>query len=301
VADTPGGRLRRLLDAGEIVVAPGAFNALIARLIEEAGFPALYVTGAGVANSLLGRPDIGLVTADEMLGITERICEVASIPVICDADTGYGGAQNVARTVRAFERAGAAAVQIEDQIFPKVCGHFEGKQVVPVDEMLERIRAARDARSSPERLLIIARTDARQPHGLDDAIDRGRAYGEAGADVIFVEAPQSREELQRVADELGSWPLMANMVEFGKTPQLTAAELGRIGFSLVIHPGSVTRTVVRSVRRLLGELATTGTTKGLRDEMATFEEVNRLVGLDDLNEWERRISGTQLGETNDED
>ena len=281
--------LRELLSEHAPVVAPGAFNALFARLIEEAGFDAVYLSGAGVANALLGRPDLGLVTMSEMVMVAERICEVVDVPVIADGDTGYGGVHNVARTVTAYERAGVAAIQIEDQQFPKRCGHFDGKEVVSAGEMVERVVAARQARSGDEGIVIIARTDAAAIEGIDAAIARGRLYGAAGADVLFIEAPATREELAKVAGELGDWPLVANMVEYGKTPLLSADELGELGFSLVLFPGSVTRTVTRAAQDTLDELARTGTTAGRLDTMATFDEVNRVVGLTEADDWERRI------------
>jgi len=282
--------LQRRLATRLPTVAPGVFNALFAKLVERAGFPAVYVSGAGVANSLLGQPDIGLVTMDEMVMVAGHICNAVDIPVIADGDTGYGGVHNVARTVAAYERAGVAAIQLEDQVFPKRCGHFEGKEVVPGGEMIERIHAAREARSTDDGILIIARTDAAGPLGLDEAIARAAAYGESGADLLFVEAPASREELTRVGSALSQWPLVANMVEFGKTPLLSREELTDLGFSLILFPGSVTRTVTRSIQRLLEELRSTGTTEALLDEMATFDEVNELVGLVDADEWERAIS-----------
>ncbi len=283
-------RLRALLGDDAPVVAPGAFNALFARLIEEAGFDAVYLSGAGVANTLLGRPDLGLVTMSEMVMVAERICEVVDVPVIADGDTGYGGVHNVARTVAAYERAGVAAIQIEDQQFPKRCGHFEGKEVVSADEMVERVVAARRARSGDDGILIIARTDAAAVEGIESAIGRARTYGKAGADVLFVEAPSSGDELAMIADELGDWPLVANMVEWGKTPLLSADELGELGFSLILFPGSVTRTVTRAARDTLDELRSTGTTMGRLDEMATFDEVNRVVGLTEADEFERSIT-----------
>ncbi len=288
MSGTPA-RLRALLAGDAPVVAPGAFNALFARLIEEAGFDSVYLSGAGVANALLGQPDLGLVTMSEMVMVAERICEVVDVPVIADGDTGYGGVHNVARTVAAYERAGVAAIQIEDQKFPKRCGHFEGKEVVSADEMVERVVAARRARSGEDGIVIIARTDAAAVEGIESAIARARTYGEAGADVLFVEAPSSRDELAMVAGELGDWPLVANMVEFGKTPLLSAEELGDLGFSLVLFPGSVTRTVTRAARETLDELRSTGTTMGRLDEMATFDEVNRVVGLTEADDFERSI------------
>ena len=289
MSGTPA-RLRALLSADAPVVAPGAFNALFARLIEEAGFDAVYLSGAGVANALLGQPDLGLVTMSEMVMVAERICEVVDVPVIADGDTGYGGVHNVARTVAAYERAGVAAIQIEDQQFPKRCGHFEGKEVVSADEMVERVVAARRARSGDDGIVIIARTDAAAVEGIENAIVRARTYGEAGADLLFVEAPSSRDELAMVAGELGDWPLVANMVEWGRTPLLSAEELGDLGFTLILFPGSVTRTVTRAAREMLDELRSTGTTIGRLDQMATFDEVNRVVGLSEADEFERSIT-----------
>ena len=264
MTDSPAAWLRRMLVVEAPVIAPGAFNALFARLIVEAGFPAVYLSGAGVANSLLGKPDLGIATMDEMVMVAERVCDVVEVPVIADGDTGYGGVHNVARTVASYERAGVAAIQLEDQVFPKKCGHFGGKEVVSKGEMMERIAAALDARSGPDGILVIARTDARGPLDLAEAIDRALAYGEAGADILFVEAPRSREELERIGTEIGDWPLMANMVEFGKTPLLGADELYALGFSLVIYPGSITRTVTRSSRSCSRTSSTTMTRSGSR-------------------------------------
>jgi len=288
--NSPASRLRSLLDGAAPVVAPGAFNALFAKLIEEAAFPAVYLSGAGVANSLLGQPDLGILTQTEMAAIADHVCQAVEVPVIADGDTGYGGVHNVARTIQLYERAGVAAIQIEDQSFPKKCGHFEGKEVVAPEEMLQRIHAAQEARSSPDGILIIARTDARAPLGLDEAIDRARRYGEAGADILFVEAPRSEEELARVGSELSEYRLMANMVEFGKTPLIPADQLAELGFSLVIYPGALTRTIVPAARAVLAELTKMGTTAGWLEHMATFQDVNELVGLSDANEWEAHIA-----------
>ncbi|TDI52871.1 MAG: isocitrate lyase/PEP mutase family protein [Acidobacteria bacterium] len=281
-----------LLKGSSPVVAPGTFNALFARLIEQEGFPAIYISGAGVANSLLGKPDLGLVSMDEMTMVARLICDVVTIPVIADADTGYGGVHNVARVVSAYEKAGVAAIQLEDQVFPKRCGHFDGKEVVPVGEMLERLVSALETRENQngDGIRIIARTDAAGPLGLDEAIRRARRYGEAGADLLFVEAPESRAQLEIVGEELSDWPLVANMVEGGKTPLLSVDELAELGFSLILFPGSITRTVTGAARSLLQKLAEAGSTREMIDDMATFDEVNDLVGLKDADEWERSIS-----------
>ncbi len=287
---TPAARLKALLDGDGPVVAPGAFNALFAKLIENAGFPAVYLSGAGVANSLLGQPDLGIFTQTEIVNLADHVCQAVDVPVICDGDTGYGGVHNVARTIRLYERAGVAAIQLEDQAFPKKCGHFEGKVVVSAEDMVQRIYAAQDARSDDDGILIIARTDARAPLGLDEAIDRAHRYGEAGADLIFVEAPQTEDELERVGRELSDYRLMANMVEFGKTPLLPATRLAELGFSFIIHPGALTRTLVPVAQQMLADLRDEGSTLGWLDKMATFNEVNDIVGLGEANAWEADIA-----------
>jgi 2-methylisocitrate lyase-like PEP mutase family enzyme len=287
---TPAARLRRLLDESSPIVAPGAFNALFARLIEDQGFPAVYLSGAGVANSLLGRPDLGIVTQSEMVAVAEYVCDAVDVPVICDGDTGYGGVHNVARTIGLYERAGVAAIQLEDQAFPKKCGHFEGKTVVGPEEMVQRIIAARDARSGDDGILIIARTDARAPLGLDEAVDRAHRYAEAGADILFVEAPQTTDELTRVGTELVGHRLMANMVEFGKTPLLPADRLGELGFHLVIYPGALTRALVPVARQVLSDLGREGSTLSWLERMDTFQEVNDVVGLPEANQWEADVA-----------
>ncbi len=288
---TPAARLRSLLDDAPPVVAPGAFNALFARLIEAEGFPAVYLSGAGVANSVLGQPDLGMVTQTEMAAVAEHVCAAVDVPVICDGDTGYGGVHNVARTIRLYERAGVAAIQLEDQAFPKKCGHFEGKTVVGPDEMVQRIIAAVDARSGDDGILVIARTDARAPLGFDEALDRAARYAQAGADILFVEAPQDEGELERVGRELAGNRLMANMVEFGKTPLVPADRLAELGFHLVIYPGALTRALVPVARQVLADLRREGSTLSWLDRMATFAEVNDVVGLGPANEWEAGIAG----------
>ena len=270
-----GRRLRELLAGPQIVVAPGAYDALTARLVEAAGFPAVYLSGAGVSYSMLARRDVGLVTMTEMVQRLAWITAAVQVPVIADADTGYGGPDNVRRTVREYERAGAAALQIEDQDFPKRCGHLEGKRVVPVDEMVARLQIALEARQSAD-TVIIARTDARSVEGWDAALERAARYAEAGADVIFVEAPLSEEELAQIPRAVPK-PVMANMVEGGKTPLVPAARLAEMGFRLVIYPNSLTRLLVGSGQRLLADLREQGTTVGWRDRMADFAALNRLL------------------------
>jgi methylisocitrate lyase len=285
---SPRSQLRELLAGPDVVVAPGAINALFAMLVEEAGFPAVYMTGAGVAQGVLGLPDLGLATLTEMAQQVSTIAGAITVPLIADADTGFGGVLNVQRTVRLYESAGAAAIQLEDQTIPKRCGHFDGKEVVETDEMCARLRAAVDARMDPD-LVLIARTDARAVLGLDAAIERAHAYVEAGADVLFVEAPESPAELERIGRELGHAPLLANMVEGGKTPQLPVAELGSLGFKIVIFPGLLTRVAVHACRSALEVLRQEGDSRPLADRIATFQEVNEIVGLAGLEEQARQL------------
>lgn len=271
--------LRSLLNSGSIVVAPGSYDALMARLVETAGFSAVYLSGAGVSYSTLGRRDVGLITMTEMLQRLQWIVDAVRIPVIIDGDTGYGGPDNIRRTIRAFEGAGAAAIQLEDQDFPKRCGHLEGKRLVPLAEMVERLKIALDSRRSDD-FLIIARTDARTVEGFDAALERGVAYAEAGADLVFVESPESVEELEQIPKAI-SKPVVANMVEGGRTPLLSAGQLEAMGFALVIFPNALTRLLVGSGLKMLEELRTHGTTEGWLDRMADFKLLNRLLAHED--------------------
>lgn len=282
-----GVRLRALLARDEPLVAPGATNALLAKLIAEAGFDAVYMTGAGVSHTVLGEPDVGLTTLTELATVVESLASATPLPVIADADTGFGGVLNVQRTVRLYESRGAGALHIEDQVHPKRCGHFEGKEVVAVPEMLARIRAALEARRDA---LIIARTDARTVLGLDEAIERGRAYADAGADIVFIESPLSVDELERIGRELGPRvPLVANMVEGGKTPQLSAAELYALGYRIVIFPGLLTRITVHAVRDALAVLRVEGDSRPLLPRAASFADVNAVVGLAARDAQTRRL------------
>lgn len=271
--------LRSLLNSGSIVVAPGSYDALMARLVETAGFSAVYLSGAGVSYSTLGRRDVGLITMTEMLQRLQWIVDAVRIPVIIDGDTGYGGPDNIRRTIRAFEGAGAAAIQLEDQDFPKRCGHLEGKRLVPLAEMVERLKIALDSRRSDD-FLIIARTDARTVEGFDAALERGVAYAEAGADLVFVESPESVAELEQIPKAI-SKPVVANMVEGGRTPLLSAGQLEAMGFALVIFPNALTRLLVGSGLKMLEELRTHGTTEGWLDRMADFKLLNRLLAHED--------------------
>ena len=277
----------RLAEPG-ILVVPGAADAITARLIEAAGFEAVYATGAGVANATLGVPDIGLTTLSEALAQVQHIADRVAIPVIADADTGFGGPHNVVRTVRAFERAGVAAIQLEDQVSPKRCGHFEGKEVVAVEEMCAKLAAAVYARGDPS-LVLIARTDARAIEGFSSAVERCRAYVTAGADVIFFEAPQTLDELRQLPRLIAA-PLVANMVEGGKTPLLDAAELEALGFRLVLFANTALRVALKAVQDALRTLRGTGSTRPLLDRMLAWDERQRLVGLPEFEALDRRFA-----------
>lgn len=262
----------------QIVLAPGVYDALTASLATDAGFEALYVSGASIAYTRLGRPDIGLVSMAEVADTITMIRDRVATPLIVDADTGYGNALNMQRTMRLFERAGANALQIEDQSFPKRCGHLADKGVIPAAEMVGKIRAAADARASGE-TLIIARTDAIAVEGFDRAMERAHAYAEAGADMLFVEAPGSADELGRIVAELkGTLPLMANMVEGGRTPISSASALEEMGFSLVIFPGGIVRALARAAQDFYGSLKANGTTAPFRNQMFDFDQLNVVIG-----------------------
>jgi 2-methylisocitrate lyase-like PEP mutase family enzyme len=283
---SPGGRLRQLLVDDAPVLAPGAANALGARIIADCGFSTVYVSGAGIANWSLGVPDLGLTTMADVLREVERICDAVDLPVIADADTGYGNALNVHRTVRAYERAGVAAIQLEDQVDPKRCGHFEGKEVITAAEMVTKIRSAVDARSNPD-LMIVARTDARATEGLDRAIERAHRYREAGADAIFVEAPLDAGELARIGAEVPG-PLVANIVEGAKTPTLERSELGRLGFDIVLYANLAGRAAMRAMHDVLSALRAQGSSLGLEDRIVSMAERNRLTGMDTWQALEQR-------------
>jgi 2-methylisocitrate lyase-like PEP mutase family enzyme len=273
--------LRARLSRKPIVVAPGIYDAFTALAATQAGFETLYVSGAAIAYTKLGRPDIGLVSMSEVAETVTLIRDRVSAHLIVDADTGYGNAINVVRTVRAFERAGATAIQLEDQDFPKRCGHLDDKALIPPDEMVGKLKAALDTRASAD-TLIVARTDAVAVEGFEPAIERAAHYREAGADVLFVEAPKSRDDLARITKALPGVPLMANMVEGGKTPILPAAELEAIGFALVIFPGGIVRALGHMAAEYYGSLAANGTTEPYRNRMLGFEEINRVVGTPEM-------------------
>jgi len=278
VAESLHSRLARK----RIVVAPGVYDAFTALVATQAGFATLYVSGAAIAYTRLGRPDIGLVSMDEVAHTVGMIRDRVASHLIVDADTGYGNALNVARTVREFERAGANAIQIEDQDFPKRCGHLDGKALTPAVEMCGKLRAALDARRSPD-TLIIARTDAIAVEGFERAIERATMYAEAGADMLFVEAPKTRDDLARIAGVLSRRaPLMANMVEGGKTPPLSAGELEAIGFALVIFPGGIVRAFGHLATEYYASLAKHGSSEPFRSRMLDFSGLNDLIGTPEL-------------------
>ena len=279
-------KLKDIMARRAAVIVPGAANAMFARLIEATGFEAVYVTGAGIANMHLGVPDIGLTTMTEVADTLARISDTVSIPVIVDADTGFGNAVNVVRTVRTFERAGAAAIQIEDQTFPKRCGHFVGKAVVPLLDMLSKIKAAADARDDSA-FQIIARTDARAVEGIDRAIERALAFVEAGADVTFVEAPVDLNELSRIPKDICA-PQVANMVFGGKTPDPGRAKLQELGYSIVLYANVVLQSALKASRDVLTELGKGGSLASVADRLGSFEERQKLLGKDTWDELERR-------------
>ena len=298
IMEKRGAQLRKLLARQEILVAPGAYDGLSARLVESAGFEAVYVTGYGLSASVLGKPDTGLLTLTEMASRVSAIAETVSVPVIADGDTGYGNAVNVARTVREYEKAGAACIQLEDQVAPKKCGHMLGREVIPAAEMAGKIRAACDARRDDD-FLIMARTDARTTHGIDEAIERGALYEEAGADILFIESPESVEEMRRITSSFGV-PVIANMVEHGRTPFLKTSELEEIGYDIVIFPVGPLYAAAKAVGAVLETLKRAGTTKDCIKDMIPFAEFNALMGLDGIRDMEKKYATGRDGRTEEE-
>ncbi|NWG01719.1 MAG: oxaloacetate decarboxylase [Syntrophaceae bacterium] len=276
---------KKLVLDEEILILPGAYDALSAKIIEQASFKAVTLGGYPTSASLLAKPDVSLLTLTEMVNQARYIAESVDIPLFVDGDTGHGNVTNVQRTVRVFENAGVAGLFIEDQVFPKRCGHMEGKQVISTGEMIAKIKAAVDARRDDD-LMIMARTDSLAVYGMDEAIERGNRFAEAGADIIFIEAPSSIDDMRRVCREVKA-PMSANMVEGGKTPILTAKELQEIGYSIVTFPLSTLYAAAWGVRRVMEELAKKGTTTGIMDKMITFSDFNQLVGLEEVRAIER--------------
>src|SRR5215218_5359672 len=276
--------LRSLLAKGEFILAPGIYDGISARVADSMNFPALYMTGYGATASALGLPDAGLATYSDMVGRAEMICSITRTPLIADADTGYGGLLNVRRTVRGYEAAGVAAIQIEDQETPKKCGHTPGRRVVPAEEMVLKIKVAVEARRHEE-TMIVARTDARTEHGLDEALRRARLYEDAGADVIFVESPESDAELERIGREVTK-PLLANMVEFGKTPRVEVDRLKKWGFDVAIYPGLGFSVAAEAMRLAWAHLKDKGTSNGVA--VPQYRDMHDLMGFPDVWDFEKR-------------
>ncbi len=290
IPPSPRARLRELLAGPGTLVAPGAYDALSAGLVEQAGFDVVYMTGFGTTASLIGRPDVGLLTGTEMIDNARRIAAAVNVPVIADADTGYGNAINVVRTVQAYEQAGVAGIQLEDQVMPKKCGHMSGKAVIGPDEMAGKIRAAAAARRDPD-FVLIARTDAVAVEGVDAAVARAGAYAEAGADVLFVEAPTSEEDLATVARELkGVAPLVFNWAEGGRTPPLPLERIAELGFALVLFPIGTLLAATAGIRALLATLRADGTPLAALPDLPTFDEFTDLVGLPEIGTLEHRFA-----------
>lgn len=272
-------RIRELLKTTSFLLMPGVYDALSAKIAARAGFEVVFTTGYSLSATLLGEPDFGLLTQTEMLAAAQRICTVVDQPVIVDADTGYGNAINVIRTVKELVRVGAAGLFLEDQVWPKRCGHMKGKQVIPLAEQLKKLRAAIDAREGGD-LFIVARTDARQALGLSDAVGRGVAFKEAGADAVFIEAPETREEMQEIARNVPG-PLVANMIERGVTPLLPLEELRALGFQLIVWPLAPLYASAKALKEVYTTLRSRGTTAGMLERLMPFDEFHEIVGLDE--------------------
>ncbi len=280
-------KFRNLLKRPGILIAPGAYDAFTGKIIEKTGFDVVYLPGGGTSYSTLGRPDIGLVTMSEMVAKATYLAEAVSLPIVADADTGYGNALNVIRTVKAYERAGISCIQMEDQIIPKRCGHMAGKILVSAEEMVGKVKAACDARTD-QNFCIMARTDARAVEGLQQAIDRAHAYREAGADILFIEAPQSEAEMEQLCGEFRGIPLMANMVEGGKTPIIPADRLQELGYKIVIYPSAATRAVAKTITELMRTIKETGSSKDFLDRMYLFDDINTILDLAAIREHEKQ-------------
>jgi 2-methylisocitrate lyase-like PEP mutase family enzyme len=294
VTQSPSARLRsRVLTGSSPLLLPGAPDAMTARMLEDLGAEAVYVSGAGISNTYLGMPDVGLLTLTELVSHVSAMRDAVELPLVVDADTGFGNAMNVRRTIRALERAGVSAIQLEDQVMPKRCGHFVGKTVVTAEEMIQKIYSATDSRND-DNLLIIARTDARAEHGLEEACARARAYLEAGADIAFVEAPQTVAELREIP-RLVPGPHVVNMVEGGRTPILPLAELTELGFSVVLYANAVMRGGLLGMRRVAEHLLDKGDTLDVQDQMVTWSERQALVRKDAMDELEDTYAALASG------
>ena len=280
------GALRAQLAGPGLITAPGVYDMISARIADRMGFPALYMTGFGVVASYLGLPDAGLATYTDMVGRVNQICTIASTPLIADADTGYGGLLNVAHTLRGYSKAGAAAVQLEDQEFPKKCGHTPGRRVIPTADMVKKIRVAVEARGDDD-ILIVARTDARTAHGLDEALHRAEAYAKAGADILFVESPESEREMEKICASF-ELPLMANMVEGGKTPILSAGRLTELGYRIAIFPATGFLAAGAALDSVYKTLQRDGSSVDATAPMYPFNDFAKLMGFQDVWDFDKR-------------
>jgi len=281
----PGARLKQALAGRGLITAPGVYDMISARIADGLGFSALYMTGYGVSASL-GLPDAGLISYTEMRDRVAQICQGTSTPVICDADTGFGGLLNVERTVKGYEAAGAAGIQLEDQAFPKKCGHTPGRRVVPVEQMVRKLEVAAASRASPD-FLIVARTDARTNHGLDEALRRGEAYAKAGADILFIESPESEEEMARIGRHF-DMPVMANMADGGRTPILPRKRLEELGYKIAIFPATGFLATAKTLSHVYGVLKQTGSSDTLGKELYSFDKFCRMIGFEHVWEFDKR-------------
>lgn len=274
--------LKKLLKDKEILLAPGAYDVLSGKIIEKSGFKAVYMTGYGTSASVLGQPDVGLLTMSEMVERARNLAEAVDVPVLADGDTGYGNPLNVIRTVREYEKAGVCAIQLEDQVFPKRCGHMLGRKVIPKDEMVQKIKAAVDTRRDDD-FVIIARTDARTNHGLEEALERGKAYEEAGADLLFIESPESIEEMRLINKAFPDTPTLANMLEGGRTPIPSSGDLEAMGYGIAIYCTGPLYAAALAVRQYMDHLKNKKTTSDFMDHLIAFPEFNSFIGLDEYN------------------
>ncbi|MGM0409999.1 MAG: isocitrate lyase/PEP mutase family protein [Bacillota bacterium] len=279
--------LKKYIETGEILVAPGAHDVLTAKIIEKVGFNAVYMTGYGQSASHLGKPDVGLLTMSEMVDRASNYVEAVDLPIIADADTGFGNVINIQRTIKCYEKAGVSAIQLEDQVMPKKCGHMTGRQLVPKEEMVAKVRSAIDARND-ENMLIIARTDARTTMGIEKAIERGQAYAEAGADIIFIESPENKGEMELINKEIDALTL-ANMVEGGRTPLLPKDELEELNYDLVIYPTASVYTATKAMLELMKSIKNNNTTENYMSEMVTFNKFNEVMGLSQIKDLENKF------------
>ncbi len=286
MSERPTKQLRKLINGDRCVMAPGVSDALCARLVAQSGFDAVYMTGNGTSAQRLGMPDIGLLTQTEMVDNAQHIAEASGLPVIADADTGYGGPMNVRRTVRDYERAGVAAIHIEDQQWPKRCGHYEGKTLIPLEEMANKIKAAAEAKTDPD-FMIISRTDAIAVDGFEAALERGKACEAAGADIIFIEAPETDEHIETVPKTFKK-PCLFNMSTSGKTPARSADELTALGYKIVIYPNHTLMAAMKTAKQFLADLKASGSVADVQDQLLSWDDRHAVLGMDEVQELEAR-------------